>query len=168
MVIGAFFIISSISFSSRLDVDFGPKTWQTRWILLDGWLGILYFIAFCAIAWLWRPTANNRRLALSDEVPTEDTTAEDYEVDALTGDDSDKDHVPLRSVGKPLGNDSVVFDVGDDEGSSEDDEEADVGLTGSGRSRGGGSGENRPLRLPTSDDEEDAPPPVYKKTAKAD
>ncbi|KAK4703861.1 chitin deacetylase, partial [Phenoliferia sp. Uapishka_3] len=111
IIIGAFFIISSLSFSNRLDQDFGPKTWQTRWVLLDGWLGVLYALVFCAIAFLWRPTANNRRLALSDELPTDEQGAEDYEVDALDRDGSDKEAIPLNSVGR----DEVVFDVGEDE-----------------------------------------------------
>ncbi|KAL8277940.1 hypothetical protein RQP46_009572 [Phenoliferia psychrophenolica] len=165
IVIGAFFIISSLSFSNRLDQDFGPKTWQSRWVLLDGWLGVLYALVFIAIAFLWRPTAHNRRLALSDELPTDEMEAEDYEIDALARDESDKDNIPLDRVG----NDSVVFDVGDDEEGSEGegrDEEADVG-------RQQKHGENRPLRLATSDDEDDdradresiGAPPSYHKRA---
>ncbi|KAI5475999.1 transmembrane receptor [Pseudohyphozyma bogoriensis] len=153
IVIGAFFVISSISFSNRLDEDFGPKTWQTRWILLDGWLGVLYFIVFVAIAFLWRPTANNKRLALSDELPTDEAAAEEFEVDGLTGEDTDdKDNVPLTRVG----NDSVVFDVGEE--SDEEDEEADVGMHGQRAKRG----ENRPLKLDDESDEEEGPP-RYKK-----
>lgn len=163
-VIAAFFIISTVSFSSRLDEDFGPKTWKTRWILLDGWLGALYFLVFTSIAFLWRPTANNRRLALSDELPTEDLTGEDYEVDdGLTGDEADdKEAIPLRR--SQIAHDSVVFDVGDDDDSSEgeerdSDEEADVGVA---HGSAGRRGENRPLRLPTSEDDESGPPPSYR------
>ncbi|KAM0745675.1 hypothetical protein T439DRAFT_307608 [Meredithblackwellia eburnea MCA 4105] len=156
IVIGAFFIISSLSFSNRLDQDFGPKTWQSRWVLLDGWLGFLYGVVFVAIAFLWRPTANNRRLALSDELPTDELEAEDFEV----RDEGDKDNIPLNGVG----NDSVVFDVGDDEESDSDrehDEEADVGR----QKRIRRSGDQQPLRLPESDDESDderGAPPSYK------
>ena len=35
-----FFIASSIAFSSRLSPSFPARTWQTRWILLDGWLSL--------------------------------------------------------------------------------------------------------------------------------
>lgn len=42
IVIAAFFVISSISFSNRLDESYAPETWQSRWWLLDGWLGLLY------------------------------------------------------------------------------------------------------------------------------
>lgn len=165
IIIGAFFVISSLSFSNRLDQDFGPKTWQTRWVLLDGWLGVLYAIVFIAVAFLWRPTANNRRLALSDELPTDELVAEDYEVDALAHEESDKDNIPLNGM-----NESTVFDVGDSDASDDDearDEEADVG-----KARGA-RGEHAPLRLPTSDDEEDdrrdaeniGAPPSYHKRA---
>ena len=48
IIITAFFVISSISFSNRLEDDFAPDTWQTRWWLLDGWLGLLY-LTWCAV-----------------------------------------------------------------------------------------------------------------------
>lgn len=152
VVIVTFFIISSLTFSSRLDEDFGPSTWQTSWILLDGWLGILYLIVFSAIAFLWRPTSNNQRLALSDELPTDEREADEFDVDSLERDAGDKDAVQMRG----LRGDNVVFDVGDDE-----DEEKGVGM-----GRMGGTGEQRPLRLETSeeDDEDEAgPPPSYKR-----
>lgn len=158
IVIGAFFLISSLSFSNRLDQDFGPKTWQSRWVLLDGWLGVLYLAVFLAIAFLWRPTANNRRLALSDELPTDEMEAEEFEQRDL--DDGDKgDAIPLNGVG----NDSVVFDVGEDDEDEEGasgDEKARVG-----RGHHGKRGEEQPLRLPGSDDEEEGhgPPPSYHK-----
>lgn len=152
IVIVAFFIISSLSFSSRLSEDFGPTTWQTSWILLDGWLGILYLVVFSTIAFLWRPTSNNQRLALSDELPTDEREADEFEVDSLEREAGDKDAVQMRG----LRGDNVVFDVGDDE-----DEEEGVGRGGM-----GGTGESRPLRLETSeeDDEDEAgPPPSYKR-----
>lgn len=148
VVIGAFFVISSLSFSSRLDEDFAPGTWKSRWILLDGWLGVLYLVVFSSVAWLWRPTANNRRLALSDELPTDETEADQFDVDALAREDSDKDNVPMRG----LGNDSVVFDVGDDD---EEDEERGIGMER--------KGENRPLKLEESDDEDARPPSSNKR-----
>lgn len=44
MVILAFFVMTSLSFSNRLDDDFAPDTWQSQWWLLDGWLGLLYLL----------------------------------------------------------------------------------------------------------------------------
>ncbi|OAX43046.1 hypothetical protein K503DRAFT_789806 [Rhizopogon vinicolor AM-OR11-026] len=67
VVILIFFLISSLSFSDRLAEDYAAKTWKTRWWLLDGYLAILYFVAFWGIAYLWRPSENNRRLAIDDE-----------------------------------------------------------------------------------------------------
>jgi hypothetical protein len=58
-----------------------------RWLLLDGALNANYFIAFCAIAYLWFPTRNNERLALEqigtediDEIPGHDF--DDFELDS--------------------------------------------------------------------------------------
>jgi Lung seven transmembrane receptor len=78
LVVIAFFVVSSMSFSGRLaegswsfflllsllilySTDYVAKTWRLRWWLLDGWLALLYFVCFIAIAVIWRPSANNRR-----------------------------------------------------------------------------------------------------------
>ena len=80
IVIAIFFVVSSMSFTSRLAegldslvfplsstyhenslIDYAAKSWRIRWWLLDGWLALLYLAGFVSIAWLWRPTANNRR-----------------------------------------------------------------------------------------------------------
>ena len=68
MVIFGFFFLNSFSFAGRSDPDFVPDHWKTRWFILDGWLNLVYFIDITYVAYLWRPTANNRRFAMSDEV----------------------------------------------------------------------------------------------------
>jgi hypothetical protein len=35
---------------------------------LDGWLNILYLAVFVTIVYILRPTANNKRFAMSEEV----------------------------------------------------------------------------------------------------
>ncbi|KAF8973663.1 lung seven transmembrane receptor-domain-containing protein [Flammula alnicola] len=61
LVIAIFFVVSTMSFSGRLAEDYSAKTWRYRWWLLDGWLALLYLSGFVGIAFLWRPSANNRR-----------------------------------------------------------------------------------------------------------
>lgn len=68
MVIFAFFFVNSFAFAGSSEADFIPNHWQTRWFVLDGWLNIVYLFDVAFIAYLWRPTANNRRFAMSDEV----------------------------------------------------------------------------------------------------
>lgn len=68
LVIFAFFFINSWTFAGQGNIDFVPKHWQTRWFILDGWLNLVYFFDVAFIAYVWRPTANNRRFAMSDEV----------------------------------------------------------------------------------------------------
>ena len=68
LVIFAFFFFNSFTFAGQGDPDFTPNNWQTRWFVLDGWLNLVYLFDVCFIAYLWRPTANNRRFAMSDEV----------------------------------------------------------------------------------------------------
>lgn len=115
LVVLAFFVVTSLSFTSRNNPNYAPETWKTRWILLDGWLAILYLAVFCAVAFLWRPNSNNKRFLMSDELATDEQDA--YDPDALEremGDGEEREFHPMHDVGK----DSVVFDVGDD-----DDEE---------------------------------------------
>lgn len=72
--------------------DFLYQSWKYRWFLLDGILSLLYFVAFALIAWTWRPTGNNMRLAMSDELATdEEAPGTEYEVHAIGQDDLDRD-----------------------------------------------------------------------------
>ena len=68
LVIFVFFFINSFAFAGSSAANFVPDHWQTRWFVLDGWLNIVYFFNIAFIAYLWRPSANNRRFAMSDEV----------------------------------------------------------------------------------------------------
>ena len=68
MVIFGFFFFNSFTFASRRDADFVPNHWKTRWFILDGWLNLVYLFDIAFVAYLWRPTVNNRRFAMSDEV----------------------------------------------------------------------------------------------------
>ena len=70
MVIFGFFFFNSFTFASRSDPNFVPNHWKTRWFILDGWLNLVYLFDIAFVAYLWRPTANNRRFAMSDEVCT--------------------------------------------------------------------------------------------------
>jgi hypothetical protein len=68
IVIFGFFFINSFTFAGASTPDFAPTHWQTRWFVLDGWLNLVYLADVCFVAYMWRPTANNRRFAMSDEV----------------------------------------------------------------------------------------------------
>lgn len=74
IVIFGFFFLNSFTFAGQSDPDFTPNNWQTRWFVLDGWLNLVYLADVCFIAYLWRPTVNNRRFAMSDEVSPQHTT----------------------------------------------------------------------------------------------
>lgn len=143
----AFFVVSSFVFSGRLAegkvsqmshldvltffcIDFEAKQWKVRWWLLDGWLALLYLVAFGAISFLWRPSDNNRRLAMSDEIAQDENEAEDYDLESLNHrqrlrDDDDDDQATLVGTrnGGPhsMAEDRVVFEIGDED---EDDEDS--------------------------------------------
>ncbi|KAI1938870.1 Membrane protein ptm1 [Ophidiomyces ophidiicola] len=72
MVTFGFFFLNSFLFASKSVVDYIPDHWKTRWFVLDGWLNIVYLFDIGFVAYLWRPTANNRRFAMSDEVAQDD------------------------------------------------------------------------------------------------
>ena len=73
VIIFAFFFLNSFTFAGRKNPDFVPDHWKTRWFILDGWLNLVYLGDIAYVAYLWRPTANNRRFAMSDEVRFIDT-----------------------------------------------------------------------------------------------
>ena len=90
LVIFAFFFFNSFSFASARDPDYVPFHWKTRWFVLDGWLNLVYFSDVAFIAYVWRPTANNRRFAMSDEIAQEDDgTFEIANLDIGNPDESD-------------------------------------------------------------------------------
>jgi hypothetical protein len=130
-VIAIFFVVSSMSFSGRLAEDYTAKTWRYRWWLLDGWLALLYLTGFVAIAFLWRPSENNRRLSMSDELAQDEADAEDYDLESMQhrsqmrDDDEDDDAATLvggrPGHNNPALNDEIVFEIGDED---DDDEEA--------------------------------------------
>ncbi|PFH54883.1 hypothetical protein AMATHDRAFT_78452 [Amanita thiersii Skay4041] len=139
LVIMIFFIVSSLTFSGRLAEDYAAKSWKVQWWLLDGWMALLYLAAFSAIAFLWRPSAGNRRyvfyilLFLSDELAQDETEAEDYDLEALEhrsrgqadDDDDDMTLVGGRRGGHGPSND-VVFEIGDEDAGSDDEDENKV------------------------------------------
>ena len=89
IVIFAFFFINSFTFTEHGSPDFAPTHWKTRWFVLDGWLNLVYLADLAAIAWLWRPTDNNRRFAMSDELAQDDDDG--FEVGSIGGVDSDSE-----------------------------------------------------------------------------
>jgi len=129
LIVVGFFVVTSMSFSSRYEEDFAAKTWQYRWWLVDGYLSILFLAVFAAIAFLWRPTGHNRRLAMStelaqDEDDADGRDAEAYDLEtiergALVKDDNDEGGIMLHggeeSLRTPIGEDDVVFEIGDDD-----------------------------------------------------
>lgn len=88
MVIFGFFFFNSFTFASASDPDFVPFHWQTRWFILDGWLNLVYLADVIFIAYLWRPTANNRRFAMSDELAQDD---EGFEIADFGVEDDDEE-----------------------------------------------------------------------------
>jgi flagellar biosynthesis/type III secretory pathway M-ring protein FliF/YscJ len=64
VVLMIFFVVNSLFFAERNNIDWMPTHWKYKWILMDGWLNILYFFVFVSILWLWRPTRNNERYGL--------------------------------------------------------------------------------------------------------
>ncbi|KAI0652014.1 lung seven transmembrane receptor-domain-containing protein [Trametes meyenii] len=124
VVIAIFFVVSSLTFSGRLAEDYGAKSWKVQWWLLDGWLALLYLVDFVAIAWLWRPSPNNRRYLAQDEEDAEDYDLESLEHRTAARGLHDGDDDTATLVNRPVGEDAVVFEIGDEDGQGSDDEDA--------------------------------------------
>ncbi|KAI0756841.1 lung seven transmembrane receptor-domain-containing protein [Daedaleopsis nitida] len=129
VVIAIFFVVSSMTFSGRFAEDYGSRTWRSQWWLLDGWLALLYLVDFVGIGYMWRPSPNNRRLAMFDELAQDEEDAEDYDLESLErrtearGFPEDDDAATLVGRGG-VGEDAVVFEIGDEDGQGSDDEDA--------------------------------------------
>jgi hypothetical protein len=105
MVIFGFFFINSFSFASASDPDYVPFHWKSRWFILDGWLNLVYFADVAFIAYVWRPTANNRRFAMSDEIAQDDDgNFEIANLDIGAPDDSDDEEAQISSSKPANGN----------------------------------------------------------------
>ncbi|KAI0094293.1 lung seven transmembrane receptor-domain-containing protein [Irpex rosettiformis] len=132
LMVAIFFVVSSMTFSGRLAEDYGARSWKVQWWLLDGWLSLLYLVDFMAIAYLWRPTPNNRRLAMFDELAQDEEDAEDYDMEALERrtdadqtyrhDDDDTATLVGRGPGS-VNDDAVVFEIGDEDAQELSDDE---------------------------------------------
>ncbi|KAF9269939.1 hypothetical protein L218DRAFT_975984 [Marasmius fiardii PR-910] len=125
-VILVFFVVSSFSFSGRLAEDYAAKSWKVRWWLLDGWLALLYLVSFSTIAYLWRPSENNRRLAMFDEIAQNEEDAEDYDLEAIEHRTRAREDDEATLVGGqrgpgPVIEDNVVFEIGDEDPGSDDE-----------------------------------------------
>jgi hypothetical protein len=147
-VIFAFFFLNSFTFAGRSQRDFVPEHWKTRWFVLDGWLNLVYLADLTVVAYLWRPTANNRRFAMSDELAQDEdggfdvtcvggSELDDEEVGDRRGSDVERNgtSVPLRNLAPATHSQSrksveePIFEVGEGdawsgaENSGEDDED---------------------------------------------
>ena len=151
IVIFAFFFFSSFTFASVNDPDFVPSHWKTRWFILDGWLNIVYFADVAFVAYVWRPTANNRRFAMSDEIAQDDdgnfeigdigvpdewdddeeahlgkTQSHSAPVTGITGSASAHDSSSRQASARTVGRESIdretIFAVGEDGDRFSDDE----------------------------------------------
>ncbi len=94
LVIFGFFFFNSFTFASVGDPDYVPFHWKSRWFILDGWLNLVYFADVAWIAYVWRPTANNRRFAMSDEI-AQDENGEFEFADIGAPDDSDDEEAQI-------------------------------------------------------------------------
>ncbi|KAF3908514.1 hypothetical protein ABW21_db0205721 [Orbilia brochopaga] len=138
IVIFGFFFLNSLTFAGTGSPDFVPTHWQTRWFVLDGWLNLVYLVDLAVIAYLWRPTLNNRRFAMSDEIAQDD---DGFEIASMAGSDDDEEngrgglpvggHQPLPRDSfdqRHSGEGEAIFSVGDDlDRWSEDGSDSDDG-----------------------------------------
>jgi hypothetical protein len=110
LVIFAFFFFNSFTFAGVSSEDFAPTHWQPRWFVQDGWLNLVYLADVAFVAYLWRPTGNNRRFAMSDEIAQDD---EGFEIGSVRDSlDSEDLEVGDRNKATPPGSDESPVRVG--------------------------------------------------------
>lgn len=148
LVIFAFFFINSFVLASRNAADFIPEHWKSRWFVLDGWLNIVYLFDIAFVSYLWRPTANNRRFAMSDEVSFPFSKSPIYGLSNLINlqiAQDDEDGFEIRSFGTSL----------DEEEATENHNRANNNNYDFGRDRSPGPADssNQPPHRPSLDGE---------------
>lgn len=101
MFIFVFVLFNGASAGALRDPNYFPRHWQTRWFVIDGWLNLVYLIDVAWVAYIWRPTANNRRFAMSDEIAQDDDGNFELGDIGLPGDSEDEDEEAYVGT-KPL------------------------------------------------------------------
>lgn len=113
VVIFGFFFLNSLTFAGHGSPDFIPSHWKTRWFVLDGWLNLVYLVDISVIAYLWRPTANNRRFAMSEELAQDD---DGFEIASLADSEDERDEEQGRVRNNTTGNGATAPDAGRTQG----------------------------------------------------
>lgn len=142
-----FFFLNAINFSYHNTTGWAARNWRWRWFMLDGWLNVLYFLVFFVIVILWRPTENNRRYGL-DQLSQDEEEAMDLENRLRASEGLGFEGMKNRTNGVG-GADAVIFELGGDELSDEEDGKG--GERGSGTSGVGMSGAKAVLQVESID-----------------
>ncbi|TIA94665.1 hypothetical protein E3P96_04065 [Wallemia ichthyophaga] len=80
VIIIFFFGFATFTFSNRLEENYEPNNWKSRWFLIDGWTTLLYYVVLISLSFLWKPSSHHSRLALSEEVSVNEEDVEEYEI----------------------------------------------------------------------------------------
>lgn len=93
IAIFGFFILSTLVQSTQRLRDIINNYWKTKWLLNYGWPNFVYLVAFAMIAFIWRPTGNNRRFAMSSQLAQDENDAEEFEIGSLNGSDDENEEL---------------------------------------------------------------------------
>ncbi|RDB28403.1 Membrane protein PTM1 [Hypsizygus marmoreus] len=126
LVIAAFFVVSSLSFSGRLAEDYAAKSWR---LFCGGHRPTIEDMSL-TLSKLWHKPYLFLcfTLAMSDEIAQDEEDAEDYDLEALAhrtrarDDDDDATLVGERRTG-PAHPEDVVFEIGDEEPGSDGEDD---------------------------------------------
>ncbi|KAF7303247.1 Integral membrane protein [Mycena kentingensis (nom. inval.)] len=133
VIIAVFFVVSTMSFTGRLAEDYSAKSWRMRCFRSH----FLPLASFCQQQEICSPlnvgfsfADRLLTLAMSDEIAQDEEDAEDYDLESMgqrgrVRDEDDDDAATLVGSRRgPVGEDQVVFEIGDEDGGSDDEEEA--------------------------------------------
>lgn len=63
--------------------------WQYKWALYDGWPNVVFSIALMLIMFLWRPSKDNMRYAMSTQLSQNENDADEFEIGSLHASDDE-------------------------------------------------------------------------------
>ena len=99
MVFGVI-VLNAVYISKKSEPDVYSYWWKYKWLMLDGLFHLIYFIVFCGIAFLFRPTSNNQRYGMSEMLQEDlDDDVEHFGLEVVHGlDGSDDDEDVIKWV----------------------------------------------------------------------
>lgn len=98
IILSAGIVVSSVFYLGMNTIEMIERDWRTRFFFTDFWPSLVYFVVFCAIAFMWRPTDTSYMLAASQQLPTDPENVADFDLGDLQSFEDDNEDLDNNLV----------------------------------------------------------------------